>query len=127
MNLITVPRTIAKLEYAAMRLPLNLIERRVFAHYLPEDAPIRLSFERALGSLDSVAGRLLGDPSIARRGEALAHRADFLEKADTLETHAEMRRSEADHELRGEDEKALRSKRQAQRQQAEEIGSPWVR
>ena len=123
MNLITVPRSIAKFQYATIRFPLNLVERNVFAHYLPEDAPVRLSFERALGSLDSVAGRILGDPSIGRRGEALSHRADFLEKATTLETKAEARRSEAEQKLRAEEEAAHRAKQEAERQRTEEVAA----
>ncbi len=31
MNLATVPRNIAKLQYSAVRLPLSLIERRIVA------------------------------------------------------------------------------------------------
>jgi len=74
MNLTTVPRNIAKLEYSAVRLPLTVLESRVFARYLPDESPIRLGLERFLGSLDGAAGRLLGDEAITRRGEALSRR-----------------------------------------------------
>ena len=66
-----VPRRIAKLQYAAARLPFALLGEGFVARYWDRDAAIRVSFERWLGSLDLLAGRLLADDEIARRGQAL--------------------------------------------------------
>jgi hypothetical protein len=66
-----VPRSIAKLQYAAARLPFTLLDEYVIARYWGQDAPVRMGFERCLGSLDLLAGRLLADDEISRRGETL--------------------------------------------------------
>ena len=66
-----VPRSIARLQYAAARLPFTLLGEQVVARYWDQDAPVRVGFERWLGSLDLVAGRFLGDDEISRRGLAL--------------------------------------------------------
>jgi uncharacterized protein (DUF2267 family) len=69
-----VPRSIARLQYAAARLPFTLLDEWVVARYWDQDALVRTGFERWLGSLDVVAGRLLGDDAISRRGLALMRR-----------------------------------------------------
>lgn len=66
-----VLRTIARLQYAAARLPFTLLDERVVARYWDQDALARASFERWLGSLDVVAGWLLSDDAVSRRGLAL--------------------------------------------------------
>jgi hypothetical protein len=66
-----VPRTLAKLQYTAARLPFTVLDEWVVARYWGQDAPVRVSFERWLGLLDIFAGRLLGDDEISRRGQAL--------------------------------------------------------
>jgi hypothetical protein len=74
MNVLTVPRTVARLEYSALRLPLTLTENQV-GRLLEEDSALRLGFEKALGNLDARVGRLLGDPVLTRRGATLSRRA----------------------------------------------------
>jgi hypothetical protein len=49
MNVTTLPRTAARLEYAALRMPLTILERRIFVPFVAEEASARLSFEMALG------------------------------------------------------------------------------
>src|SRR5690348_8922355 len=66
-----VPRSILKLQYAATRLPFTLLDEYVIARYWGQDAPVRVGLERWLGSLDLLAGRLLADGEISRRGETL--------------------------------------------------------
>jgi hypothetical protein len=117
MNLITLPRRIAAMEYAAFRFPLGLIEREVLVRRLPEEAPLRLRFERFLGALDTTAGRVLADDAVERRGEALTHRADLLEKAARLDREAETRRAELDDSLRAEEDEARQVKAEAEHQQ----------
>jgi hypothetical protein len=66
-----VPRRLAKLQYAAARLPFTVLDEWVVARYWSQDAPVRVGFERWLGSLDVTAGRFLADEEISRRGQAL--------------------------------------------------------
>ena len=71
MDPTAVPRSIAKVQYAAVRLPLTVLEERVVARHRGEGAFVRLGFELFLGSLDRFAGWLLADERISRRGQAL--------------------------------------------------------
>ena len=74
IDLTTVPRILAKLEYTAVRLPIAYLDECVLALYWDEDAPPRSDVRHFLGSLDEVAGWLLADDEIARRGETLLRR-----------------------------------------------------
>ena len=74
MDLTTVPRILAKLEYSAVRLPIACLDECLLALYWDEDAPPRSDVRYFLGSLDEVAGWLLADDEIARRGETLLRR-----------------------------------------------------
>ena len=60
-----VPCGIAKLQYAAVRLPFTLLDEGVVTRYWDRDAIVRVGFERWLGSLDLLAGRLLADDEIS--------------------------------------------------------------
>lgn len=66
-----VPRSIAKLQYAAARLPFTLLDEFVVARFWGQNTPVRVGFERWLGSLDLLVGRLLADDEISLRGLAL--------------------------------------------------------
>ena len=59
MNLLTVSRAMARLGYAAVRRPLTVLDDHVVARYWDERAPLRVGFERFLGSVDEVAAWLL--------------------------------------------------------------------
>jgi hypothetical protein len=71
MNPTALPNSMARLQYAAVRLPFTFLDEHVVARCWDQDAFVRLSFERFLGSLDQVAGWLLADDGISRRGQAL--------------------------------------------------------
>ena len=73
----TVARRMARLEYAVVRQPFALFEDRVVARCWEENATVRVGFERFLGSLDWVAGRLLADDAISARGRALLRQDGF--------------------------------------------------
>ncbi|MCW2613782.1 MAG: putative translation initiation factor, family protein, partial [Frankiales bacterium] len=81
MNVLTVPKKAAALEYSLLRLPATLVESQVVVRFLQDDSALRLGFERALGSLDEKAGRLLGDQALTARGSALRRRSDALADA----------------------------------------------
>jgi Carbohydrate-binding module 48 (Isoamylase N-terminal domain) len=83
MDLTTVTRCIARLEYAAVRLPFGLLEDHFIARYWDQDAPIRVGFENLLGSLDEFAGRLLDDEEMRRRGQALRRETGAAEPDST--------------------------------------------
>jgi hypothetical protein len=70
MDPATTLRKLGKLQYAAARLPLSLLDDCV-ARYWHEDAAARVGFERFLGTLDLLAGRLLVDEAIRQRGRFL--------------------------------------------------------
>jgi hypothetical protein len=123
MNLTTLPRAAAKLEYNALRMPLSILERRFIATRLSDDASLRLGFEKALGSLDLLAGQLLGDDELSRRGQALTHRADRLRKTTALEAKAEQRQREAAEKLEQRTDEAERDRQAAQSQERERLAA----
>ena len=106
-------RDIARLEYSAVRLPLTLLEKRVVARYWDEEAILRLGFEKFLGSLDGLAGRLLADNDLSRRGQALLMRTGHLANADGHDAQAQLRLMRADEELETERATARRARDQA--------------
>jgi uncharacterized protein (DUF2267 family) len=81
-------RSIARLQYAAARLPFTLLDERVVARYWDQDALVRAGFERWLGSLDVAAGWLLGDDAVSRRGLVLLRLPGDPARADGPATEA---------------------------------------
>jgi hypothetical protein len=88
MNLVTVSRSMAKLQYMALRLPFTLLDERVVARYWHDQGLFRLGFQRLLGSADELAGWLLADDDIAGRGQPLTRRTWHLAVADEPATGA---------------------------------------
>ncbi len=123
MKLSTLPREAAKLQYVVVRAPFTLVERQVMVRYVADDAAVRLRFERLLSSVDSVAGKWLGDDGLVRRGQALSHRTAMLETAAELEQQAAQRKVRADRLLHTNVEKAARERREAQDRHATEIAA----
>ncbi len=78
MNLVTVSRSIAKLEYTAVRLPFTLLDECTIARYCHDQGLFRLGFQRFLGSIDELAGWFLADDDITGRGQALTRRTWHL-------------------------------------------------
>ena len=78
MNLFTISRSMAKLEYTAVRLPFTLLDERIVARYWHDQGLFRLGFQRFLGSIDELAGWLLADDDISGRGQALTRRTWHL-------------------------------------------------
>lgn len=87
-------RTLLQLPYQVARTPLAVVDATL-AKRLPVDSPPRLAFERILGSLDQVAGRVLNDKSVQRRGDGLRAHAETLGDAVQLEQDAAERRRAA--------------------------------
>jgi hypothetical protein len=120
MDALTVPRTLAGLQYKALRYPSQLIEQQLVAARLPETSGVRLAFERALGTVDSLAGRLLRDDVLAHRGRALRRHAEVVEKAVSLEQKAAQRKAEADAALRKQTQQAEEQKARVQAEHEQE-------
>ncbi|MBW3639143.1 MAG: hypothetical protein KY451_04735 [Actinobacteria bacterium] len=116
MNVLTISRTAAALEYKALRYPSQLFETKVVAVLLSEQSSVRLTFERVLGSLDSTAGSLFADQGLKDRGRLLTRRVESVETAASLEAKAQQRKEQADKQLRSETEKAAAKKAQAQQE-----------
>lgn len=119
MNVMTVPRTAAALEYKALRLPSKLVETHVVGRLLAEDSALRLSIERFLASVDGSVGRFLQDEELARRGTAVNRKADALEAAASLEDKAAQRKAAAEQSLQEQKQAAAAKRSQADLEKGE--------
>lgn len=88
MDPTALPRSIARLQYAAMRLPFAVLDEWVVASPWGQGAQ---GFGFFLGSLDRFAGYLLADEQISRRGQALMRRTGHPAKAGAPGTKAPVR------------------------------------
>jgi hypothetical protein len=118
MNVLTVPRTVAALEYKALRLPATVVGKAVAT--LDEESRVRLAFEKALGNVDATVGKLLKDEALTRRGTALSRKAEVLETAVRLEEKAEQRKTAAAQTLEQSKSAAADQRRQAEKDKADE-------
>jgi len=121
MNVLTIPKRAAALNYSLLRLPATLVQEQLVVRLLQDDSALRLGFERALGSLDAGAGRLLGDERLATRGEALRRRADALADAARLDEEAAQRTAEAGAALQGEQQRVAEKRTQAEQTRREGV------
>jgi hypothetical protein len=114
-------RTLMYLPYQAARAPLALLDAQLVRR-LRDDSPPRLALEQVLGSIDEVAGRLLKDENIERRGTDLRHRAGKVIHAKQLEHQAAAaRRAGATQTLQKARLKAAKSRTYAQNRQRESL------
>ena len=115
MNVLTVPKKAAVLEYSLLRLPATVLQKQVVVRFLQDDSALRLGFERALGSLDEKAGRLLDDQALITRGSALRRRSEVLADAARLEESAAQRTADADADLQQEQARVAAKRTQAEK------------
>jgi hypothetical protein len=118
MNVLTLPRTVAALEYKALRLPATVVGKAVST--LDEESRVRLAFEKALGNVDATVGRLIGDEDLTRRGTALSRKAEVLETAVALEEKAEQRKQQAAQTYQAQKSTAAQQRREAEQEKADE-------
>jgi hypothetical protein len=118
MNVLTVPRTVASVEYQLLRLPATVVGKAVAT--LDEESRVRLAFEKALGNVDATVGKLLKDEALTRRGTALSRKAEVLETAVRLEEKAEQRKATAANTLAQSKSAAAEQRRQAEKDKADE-------
>src|SRR4051812_33489487 len=98
MKIAEIPFAVLRFQYQIARIPLQLIEDQMAAR-LYKEAPVRLFYERSLGSVDAAIGDLLGDPRLKQRGTALIERSDALSRAAKLDAKAAAKREQADAKL----------------------------
>src|SRR5512135_2321578 len=65
MDLFTIPRQMARLQYMTARLPFTVFDKYVVAPYWNDQALPRLGYQSFLESMDGVAGWLLADGDIS--------------------------------------------------------------
>ena len=121
MNLLTLPRTVAALEYKAFRIPATLLQNQVVVRFLDEDSKLRLGFEKTLGSIDEKAGSLLANDALTKRGRVLRRRSEILGKAVQLEEVADQRKQAAEAVLREGTKKAEQTRTAARQQQKTDV------
>ena len=124
MKIAEIPFAALRFQYQIARMPFQLIEDQMTAR-LCREAPIRLFYERSLGSIDAVVGNLLGDPRLSRRGRTLVERSDALSRAAKLDAKADAEREQADADLNaahGKVASAIKEARDATEQEAVDAG-----
>lgn len=109
------PRSLLAIPYGIARGPISVMT--TIAHRLPADSPPRLAYDRALGSYDTFAGRLLSNDTILRRGTMRANRSMELAEAARLERKAGARREEAE-QVADAGHESVDEKRRAARERA---------
>jgi hypothetical protein len=111
-------RTMLAVPYKLYRVPLAVVDEQV-AHRLPADSAPRLVFDRALGSYDRLAGRLLGDVAIAERGSDRIARSAKLAGAVALKRDAAVYRQRAAEEVESGQRSAATKREKAQERLAD--------
>ena len=113
MDFFVIPRRIARLEYLTARLPFTILDKYIAARYWDDQALPRLSLRLFLGSMDELAGILLADDRISRRGQALMRGTEFPAEASELEAEQEARWAQAGQNLRAAQTAARQAGEQA--------------
>lgn len=106
-------RTMLVLPYQLTRTPLTLLDLQI-ARRLPQDSRPRMVFDRALGTYDRLAGRLLADDAITQLGTDRIARTGKIAAALTLESEAEQSRDAAAAAAQAGRDKAAEKAQQAQ-------------
>ena len=86
--------TVIALPYELARLPLAILDDGL-SDRLAETSGPRVTLDRAIGSSDKLAGALLRNRDIAKRGADRIERSDKLLAATRLEQEAATRREQA--------------------------------
>jgi hypothetical protein len=108
----TMINTLIALPYELARLPLTVVDKTLAGRMDETSAP-RVTFDRAIGSADKLAGALLSNRNLAQRGAKRLERSDKLVTAVRLEQQAEVRRTEAAQKLESGRDEAARKRQQA--------------
>lgn len=105
--------TLISLPYEIARRPVVAVGGGLTG-LLPESAPPRVAFEKAVGSADQLAGLLLRNGEIAQRGADRLERSARLAAAAKLERKAATKKANARDTLEAGHEKAERERERAE-------------
>ena len=106
-------RTLITVPYELARLPLVVIDNSLLSR-LSETSSARMTFNRAIGSADKVAGALIGDRAIAKRGTDRIEHSAKARSAARLEREAATRREQAQEAVSRGTEQAAEKREAAQ-------------
>jgi hypothetical protein len=87
-------RTLIAMPYEIARLPLVIVDNSL-TRRLPETSVARMTLDRTIGSADKLAGTLIGDRVLAKRGTDRIDHAEKVRTAARLEQEAEQKREQA--------------------------------
>ncbi|WP_036565550.1 hypothetical protein [Nocardioides halotolerans] len=87
-------RTLISMPYEIARLPLVAVDHSLTSR-LAETSVARMTLDRAIGSADKLAGTLIGDREIAKRGSDRLQHAEKVRTAARLEQEADTKREQA--------------------------------
>lgn len=104
--------TLIALPYELARLPLTVVDKTLAGRMGETSAP-RVTFDRAIGSADKLAGAILSNRNLAQRGAKRLERSDKLVTAVRLEQEAEVSRAKAAQRLASGRAEAARKRQQA--------------
>jgi len=110
-------RTLVAIPYELARLPFALVDNRL-SDKLSETSAPRVTLDRAIGSADKLAGSLLGNRFIARRGADRLERSDKVLTVARLEEEASTRREQARETLAAGRREAAQKRKAAQNRAA---------
>lgn len=112
--------TLIALPYKIARAPLSFVDSTL-AQRLPETSVPRTTLDLVIGSTDKLAGALLGDEELGRRGADRIERADTLRRAGQREAEADAQRKQAEEVAVAGREEAERKRRIADDRVAESL------
>lgn len=112
-NLIALP-------YKMARAPLALVDSTL-SHRLSETSVPRTALDLVIGSTDKLAGALLGDEELGRRGEERIERSETLRKAARREHQADAKLNQAEHAATSGHKDAERKRAAAEERVAESL------
>ena len=108
------------LPYKLARTPLALIDSTL-SQRLPETSAPRTTLDLVIGSTDKIAGALLGDQELGRRGEERLERSGTLRKAAQHERQADAKWKQAEQVARSGRDDAERKRETAEERAAESL------
>lgn len=120
MKITDLPFAVLRLQYRLARMPLQLIERR-FVSRMDAEAPPRLYFERAVGTVDAAAGNVLRDTDLEESGINRIEKASVLGEASRLDDLASRQKQQAEDELADRRERAVSAPEEAKQEAQERI------
>jgi hypothetical protein len=88
-------RTLIAMPYEIARLPLVIVDNSL-TRRLPETSVARMTLDRTIGSADKLAGALIGDRVLAKRGSDRIGHAEKVRTAARLEQEAAQKRQQAE-------------------------------